>query len=99
MQPMILAELTKSLEEERDRLVTDLKSIARPHPGVAGEGGTPIPQFEPTESGSHASQEEEADEVEEYETRLAAEGSIETRLLAINRALERIAHGTYGKCG
>ena len=95
---MILAELKKSLEEERDRLVTDLKSIARPHPGVAGEWDTQFPKFEPTESGSHTSLEEEADEVEEYENRLAAEGSLETRLLAINRALERIAHGTFGKC-
>ena len=49
---MILAELKKSLEEERDRLVTDLKSIARPHPGVAGEWDTQFPKFEPGESGT-----------------------------------------------
>jgi len=99
MQQIILVELKKSLEEERDRLVADLKSIARPRPSVAGEWDTQFPKFEPVETGSHASQDEEADEVEEYETRLAAEGSLETRLLAIMRALERIAHGTYGKCG
>lgn len=98
MQEIILTELKKSLEEERERLITDLKTIARPHPGVAGEWDTKFPKFEPTEGGSHTSEEEEADEVEEYEARLAAEGSLETRLLAINQALERMARGVYGKC-
>lgn len=98
MQQIIFAELKKSLEEERDRLITNLKVIARPHPGVAGEWDTQFPKFEPVETGSHAAQEEEADEVEEYEMRLAAEGSLETRLLAINRALERMTHGAYGTC-
>lgn len=98
MQPLVLAELKKALEEERTRLIADLKTIARPHPGIAGEWDAAFPKFEPEEAGSHASQEEEADEVEEYETRLAAESSLETRLLAVNRALGRIAAGDYGKC-
>ena len=98
MQPIILDELKRALTAEHDRLVAELKNIARPHPGVAGEWDAQFPKFEPVESGSHAAQEEEADEVEEYETRLAAEGSLETRLLEVNRALERIALGNYGTC-
>ncbi len=98
MQPIILKELKKSLTAEHDRLVGELKGIARPHPGVAGEWDTRYPKFEATETGSHAAQEEEADEVEEYEVLLATEGSLETRLLQINRALERITLGSYGTC-
>jgi len=43
--------------------------------------------------------ERQADEVEEYTTRLPLEHSLETKLAAINAALERITKGTYGKCG
>ena len=98
MQPVILEELKIALAAEHDRLVGELKNIARPHPGVASGWDIKFPKFEPEENASHASQEEEADEVEEYESLLAAEDSLETRLLEINRALERIALGTYGIC-
>ena len=98
MQPIILEELKTLLVNEHDRLVSELKGIAAPHPGIAGEWDTRFPKFEQTETGSHAAQEEEADEVEEYETRLATEGSLETRLLQINRALERMELGAYGVC-
>ncbi|QQG45758.1 MAG: TraR/DksA C4-type zinc finger protein [Candidatus Sungiibacteriota bacterium] len=57
-----------------------------------------MPQFETGEYGGHASLEEEADEVEEYETRLGAEHSLESRLLEVTKALERIQKGTYGIC-
>lgn len=98
MQSLILEELKRMLTAEHDRLVGELKGIARPDAVVAGEWNTQFPKFEPLETGSHAAQEEEADEVEEYESRLAAESSLETRLLEVNRALERIALGAYGIC-
>jgi len=98
MQPIILDELKIALTAEYDRLVAELKSIARPSADIAGDWNTQFPKFEVAETGSHAAQEEEADEVEEYETRLAAESSLETRLLQVNRALERITAGTYGVC-
>ncbi len=98
MQQVILEELKKALTAEHDRLVGELKGIARPSPNIAGEWGTQYPKFEPVETGSHAAQEEEADEVEEYEVLLAAESSLETRLLQVNRALERIKLGNYGVC-
>ena len=94
----ILDELKRALTQEHARLVGELKGMARPDTAVAGEWHTQFPKFEPVESGSHAAQDEEADEVEEYETRLAAEGSLETRLLEVNRALERIRLGIYGVC-
>lgn len=98
MDTATLEQLKKLLRHEHDRLVAELKSIARPHPGIAGEWDTQFPKFEPTEGGSHTAQEEEADEVEEYEARLGAQSSLETRLLEVNRAMERIALGTYGIC-
>lgn len=98
MDQIILKQLKSSLEQEHDKLVAELKSIARPDPKMAGDWDSTMPQFEMGESGSHASLEEEADEVEEYETRLATEHSLESRLLEVNRALERMNAGNYGKC-
>lgn len=93
-----MQELKNALAQEHDKLVAELKSFAKPDAKMTGDWDSTMPQFEPTEYGSHASLEEEADEVEEYETRLAAEHSLESRLLEVNKALERIKKGAYGKC-
>lgn len=98
MDQATLRGLKQALEEERVRLVVDLKSVARPDAKVEGEWNARYPQFEIRETGSHAARDEEADEVEEYEMRLAAEDSLETRLLEVNRALERITTRKYGLC-
>ncbi len=95
----LLQELKAALEKERDKLTAELRSFAKPDVKMAGDWDSTMPQFEAGEHGSHASLEEEADEVEEYETRLAAEHSLESRLLEVNRALERIKNGIHGKCG
>ena len=97
MQPVILRELKTALRDEHDRLVTELKGLAKPE-GTSGHWQTQYPQFEAVETGSHAAADEEADEVEEYEARLATENSLETRLMEVNAALERMTLGTYGVC-
>ena len=99
MDGAILNELKTALEQEHDKLVAELKSFAKPDPKMKGDWDTIPPQFEVGEYGSHSSLEEEADEVEEYEARLATEHSLESRLLEINKALERMQKGDYGKCG
>ena len=86
------------LRREHDKLVAELKMMAKPDIHAAGHWDTAFPKFEDGETGSHASADEEADEVEEYEVRLASEGTLETRLLEVNRALERIKLGAYGVC-
>lgn len=97
MDHAMLQQLKNALETERERLVVELKSVASL--GVqSGKWQTSYPQFEAVETGSHAAQDEEADEVEEYEMRLATEQSLENRLLEVTHALERIAAGTYGVC-
>lgn len=98
MIPQKLRQLKDALEKERDKLVAELKSFAAPDSKNADNWNSRMPQFEAAEYGSHASLEEEADEEEEYEGRLAAEHSLESRLLEVNKALERIQKGAYGKC-
>lgn len=94
----IIQELKGALEEEHNNLVEELKAIARPSTEMKGDWKAKYPQFETGEYGSHTSLDTEADEVEEYEERLAAEQSLETRLLDVNKALERIVKGSYGIC-
>lgn len=97
MDQSTLAQLKKALETEQERLVEELKAIA--HPGSQpGDWQATYPQFEAGETGSHSAQEEEADEVEEYEARLATGQSLENRLLEVTHALERMATGGYGTC-
>ena len=98
MDQKTLQELKTALEQEHEKLVAELKTMARPDSRGAGHWDTAFPRFEENGSGSHAAADEEADEVEEYEVRLASEGTLETRLLAINRARERMRLGTYGIC-
>lgn len=98
MDSKTLEELKSSLEKERDIVVAELKAIAKPDPHMKGNWDANYPQFGTAESGSHSSQDEETDEVEEYEVRLETEHSLESRLLALSHALERIQKGIYGKC-
>lgn len=100
MDHTTLLELKKTLEKEHDKLVEELKSIATPDPRMRGDWDANFPQFEErlASYGSHGKLEEEADEVEEYEVRLEAEHSLESRLLEVNRALERMKDGSYGVC-
>lgn len=98
MDQHILNELKEALQKEHDTLVAELKSIAKPDPLLKGNWDAAYPKFAEEESGSHSSSDEEADEVEEYEARLAAEHSLESRLLEVVRALERVQKQTYGMC-
>ncbi|MEK9195497.1 MAG: hypothetical protein AAB975_03915 [Patescibacteria group bacterium] len=93
-----LDKFKKILEEERDQLTAELSSIAKKDPRIKGNWIADFPQMEAGENGSHASRDEEEDEVEEYEVRLAAEHSLESRLLHVTRALHRIETGGYGVC-
>lgn len=98
MQQELTDELRNALQREHDRLTEELKAIAKPNSRIPGDWNVSYPQFDQDESGSHSSADEEADEVEEYEAVLEAEHSLETQLLQVNRALERIAQGHYGLC-
>ena len=98
MDAHILQQLKIQLQREHDRILAELKAIATPNPAVAGEWNASYPKFEQDESGSHSSRDGEEDEVEEYEERVGAASSMESQLLAITHALQRIARRTYGIC-
>ena len=91
-------QLKKLLEEEKTKLTEELSSFATPNPHVAGDWNATYPKFAQEEFGSHVHRDEEEDEVEEYEARLAMEHSLESRLLEVARALERIQKNSYGRC-
>lgn len=93
-----LEKFKKLLEQEHDRLVAELSSIAKKDPHMKDNWIADFPQMETGETGSHASRDIEEDEVEEYEARLEAEHSLESRLLHVTRALHRIEVGEYGIC-
>lgn len=90
-------EQTKKIEEkllaQKERLEKDLRSFAQKDPNIKGDWTTRFQRFE---EGSNL--EEAADEVEQYATNLPIEHSLELRLQAISRALEKIKKGTYGMC-
>ncbi|MBI4137889.1 MAG: TraR/DksA C4-type zinc finger protein [Candidatus Sungbacteria bacterium] len=98
MDAKILAALRNALVEEREKLVRELGSIATPDGRQPGNWNARYPIFGASQTGSHASADEEADEVEEYEIRLAEEQGLESRLLAVTRALARIETKRYGVC-
>ena len=98
MDQPLLDEFKIMLQKEHDLLVGELGSIADPDPKLKGDWHARFPKFEVVETSSSSDREVEQDEVEEYETRLAEEQSLESRLLAVTRAHERIAKGTYGTC-
>ena len=93
-----LDKFKKILEEQRDQLTAELSSIAKKDPHMKDNWIADFPQMEAGENGSHASRDEQEDEVEEYEVKLAAEHSLESRLLHVTRALHRIEVGEYGTC-
>lgn len=94
----VIQQLQEELKKEQETITAELTSIAKPDPTIAGNWEVQYPQFEEAESGSHTSREEEEDEVEEYEVRLAAEQSLESRLFEVHKALTRIREGNYGIC-
>ncbi|HEX8974802.1 MAG TPA: TraR/DksA C4-type zinc finger protein [Patescibacteria group bacterium] len=86
----VLAELKEKLLEEKTRIESDLKRIAKPG-NVEGDYNTTFNEIGTDED-------ENATEVEEYTDNLALETTLEKQLRDIIEALERIEAGTYGKC-
>lgn len=98
MDKALKEQLKSSLLEEKEKLTQELKGIAKPDPNMKGNWIAEYPKFEEESSGSSSSLEEEQDEIEEYEVRLETEHSLESSLLSVTKALERMENGTYGVC-
>lgn len=80
------------LLEKKDSLEKELSSFANESPEKKEDWQARYPQFQ----GSGL--EDAADEVEEYESLLSIERTLEKKLKDINAALERIENGNYGMC-
>jgi DnaK suppressor protein len=90
------AKIKEKLETDKKTLEEELQRFAEKDKKLKDNWDTKFPRF----SGDSGNQqlEEEADEVEEYITKLPIEHSLESRLKDINSALEKIKKGKYGKC-
>lgn len=91
-----LKKIKEKLEAGKKSLEAELEKIAQKDENLPGDWDSKFPKF----NGGSASQiqEEGADEVEEYATRLSIEYSLESRLKDVSAALEKIAKGKYGLC-
>ncbi len=87
---------TKKFEEkllkQKEELREILERFASEDDKPKGDWDTVFPKI----SGSNI--EEAADEVEEYNSLLSVEHSLELKLKKTEEALERIKNDTYGKC-
>jgi len=92
MKKEFLRKQKEKLEQEKKKIEAQLSSFAKESEKQKGDWTAKIPEF----NGGHL--EEEADEVEEYSTRLALGETLEQELKDINLALEKIKKGKYGIC-
>lgn len=83
------------LEKKKEELEGSLSSFATKDQTLKGDWDSKFPEFGDDQN---VSLEQEADEVQEYITRLPVEHSYELRVQAITEALERMKSGTYGRC-
>ena len=88
-------EFKEKLLEQKAHVEKELSAFSTRDKNVKGDWDANYPQLDKNEN---VDLEKEADEVEEYTIRLPIEHSLETRLLDINLALEKIKKGTYGTC-
>jgi RNA polymerase-binding protein DksA len=84
-------ELEQKLLEEKKRIEENLAKTETGEKGVDREYETKFTEIERDE-------EENADEMEMYESNLAVDESMKAELEKIDAALERMKNGTYGKC-
>ena len=88
--------ISSKLESEKKLIEEELSKIAVPNEKIPGDWQSKFP-YGNSDSGT-ASLERQADEVEEYTTRLPMERKLEKRLADVNLALKKIEKGTYGLC-
>ncbi len=92
MTKKFIQEQKKELEIEKEKLEKQLSSFAEKSEKTKGDWQARMPSY------NGGNLEEEADEVEEYSTRLALEKTLEGELNDVNLALEKIKKGQYGIC-
>jgi RNA polymerase-binding transcription factor DksA len=84
----------KLLEEEKVQLIAELSTIAKEDP-TSPNGW----EAKETDLESHPADENDtADEIEDYEGNQGIVNKLAIQLSLVEKALEKIANNTYGKC-
>jgi RNA polymerase-binding protein DksA len=86
-----LAELKQKLLAEKERIEKNMAPTEKSEKGVDREYQTTFPELD-------RDQEENADEMEMYESNLATDEALKSELKKINSALAAMENGTYGFC-
>lgn len=86
-----LAEIEKNLLAQKERLTSDLKDLSRPDDHENDNTSAKFPEY-------GDKPDENAQEITDYSTNLAAERVLEKSLIDIEAALGRIKKGSYGVC-
>ena len=95
MDQMDLNEYTSKLNDEKKLLEEELSKIARRDPDNPGNWELVV---EPADETSMADKNEAADRFEDFSQTRSTEISLVERLKNVEKALEKIASGTYGIC-
>lgn len=86
--------LEEKLIKSKTRLEEDLRSFAQKDPEMPEDWDSKFVKMDP----GLQTEDELADEVEEYGNELGVEYSLEDQLRDVDGALERMKNGTYGLC-
>lgn len=89
-----IADLTKALKTEQEKVLAELKTVGRINPENPGDW-EPVPK---TPDGDTADEGDIADNIDDYEENSAILKNLEIRLNEIKAALARLEKGTYGIC-
>jgi len=95
MDKKTLKKLEEELKKTKTIIEKGLNSFAKKDENLKGDWDTKFPRL--GEKG-RSDLEKAADEVEEYETLLSIEHSLEDKLRDIDTALKKIKSGKYGIC-
>ena len=93
MDKKILEQIEKKLKEKQAKIEKELASFAEKDEKIKGDYDTRFPDF-----GTHQSPDEAALDVSAFASTLPIEYALELRLADVNKALEKIKKGGYGKC-
>jgi RNA polymerase-binding transcription factor DksA len=91
---MDITAMKERLEKEKELLESELATVGRKNPKIAGDW-EPMPgELDPSATES----DELADKIEDFEENTAIVRELEIRLADITSAIEKVDKGTYGVC-
>jgi RNA polymerase-binding transcription factor DksA len=93
MRKEILEKIKKDLLERKSQIENELAGFAKKDDHIKDNYRSEFPDYN-----TDNKEDENAGEIAEYTDNLSIEYSLETTLRDINKALDKIEKGNYGKC-